>query len=397
LNTRPESTRPRFLISLALLLGLFAIVRMATLSAETPTLVGDDFDAAFAPSDDPNAADSAKGSGSTTIDSNEKGKSPATLPTSASTSATDGEKAASTKPLVTINRSTPASVNDLRTIQSAIQQATEKGLPATVGVRINGTFGSGVIVTEDGYVLTAGHVVARPGRDATIIMPDGKEHKAKTLGMNANMDSGMLKITDEGKYPHVELGHSADLKIGQWCITLGHPNGLQLNRPPVLRAGRILTMRDDAIETDCTIVGGDSGGPLLDTNGRVIGIHSRISDDVIDNYHVPIDTFRDTWDHLAAGDQWGDGPRPGGSVLGINGRTDPKGCRLARVFPDYPAYKAGLQVGDIIVGFGDESIKNLDDLQVLLNKHKPGEEITLSVLKGGDQKQDVKVKLARPE
>ena len=215
--------------------------------------------------------------------------------------------------------------------------------------------------------------------------------------MNANMDSGMLKITDEGKYPHVELGHSADLKIGQWCITLGHPNGLQPNRPPVLRAGRILTMRDDAIETDCTIVGGDSGGPLLDTNGRVIGIHSRISDDVIDNYHVPIDTFRDTWDHLAAGDQWGDGPHRGGSVLGINGRTDPKGCRLARVFPDYPAYKAGLQVGDIIVGFGDDTIKNLDDLQVLLNKHKPGEEITLAVLKGGDQKQDVKVKLARPE
>ena len=140
MNTRPESTRPRFLISLALLLGLFAIVRMATLSAETPTLVGDGFDAALAPSDDPNAADSAKGSGSTTIDSNEKGKSSATLPTSASTSATDGEKAASTKPLVTINRSTPASVNDLRTIQAAIQQATEKGLPATVGVRINGTF-----------------------------------------------------------------------------------------------------------------------------------------------------------------------------------------------------------------------------------------------------------------
>ena len=73
---------------------------------------------------------------------------------------------------MTINRSTPASVNDLRTIQAAIQQAVEKGLPATVGVRIDGTFGSGVIVTEDGYVLTAGHVVARPGRD-------GHDHHAR--------------------------------------------------------------------------------------------------------------------------------------------------------------------------------------------------------------------------
>jgi serine protease Do len=264
-----------------------------------------------------------------------------------------------------------------------------------VGVSINGTFGSGVIVTEDGYVLTAGHVVARPGRDATIIMPDGKHLHAKTLGVNGNMDSGMLKITDEGKYPHVELGHSGDLKLGQWCITLGHPNGLQVNRPPVVRAGRILYLRDDAIESDCTIVGGDSGGPLLDTAGRVIGIHSRISDDVIDNFHVPIDTFRDTWDHLANSDHWG-GQRDGGAVLGINGRTDPKGCRITRVFSDYPAAKAGLQTGDIIAHFADESVKGLDDLQVLLVKHKAGEEITLAVLRG-EESMDIKVKLARQE
>jgi serine protease Do len=399
LNTRFQSSRPRFLFSLALFLGLLAILRLASLSAiDIPAADGDSLEAGFATADDQSGDPAAKPSGSTTINSNEKSKTPSAIPTSTSsvtTVTTSGEGSTASKPLVSITRSTPATVNDLRTIQSAIQQAVEKALPATVGVSIAGTFGSGVIVTEDGYVLTAGHVVARPGRTATIIMPDGKHLTAKTLGMNANMDSGMLKITDEGKYPHVELGHSGDLKIGQWCITLGHPNGLQPNRPPVLRAGRILMMRDDVIETDCTIVGGDSGGPLLDTNGRVIGIHSRISDDVVDNYHVPIDTFRDTWDHLAAGDQWGE-LRPNSAVLGVNGKTDSKGCRLVRVFPDYPAFKAGLQVGDIIVGFGDDAVKSLDDLQVLLNKHKPGEEIALSVLKG-DQKQEVKLKLARPE
>ena len=228
-------------------------------------------------------------------------------------------------------------------------------------------------------------------------MPDGKELKAKTLGMNANMDSGMLKITDEGKYPHVELGHSGDLKIGQWCITLGHPNGLQPNRPPVLRAGRILTMRDDAIETDCTIVGGDSGGPLLDTNGRVIGIHSRISDDVIDNYHVPIDTFRDTWDHLAAGDQWGDGPDRADRCWASTVGPIPRAAGWCEFFPITQRIKPACRWATSSLPSATTRSRSLDDLQVLLNKHKPGEEITLAVLKGGDQKQDVKVKLARPE
>ena len=402
MNTRSDSLRPRFLFSLTLFLGTLAILRMASLSAiETPPAEIDVVDAGISTADEQNGQigeSPAKPDGSTTIDSNdskEKPKSPA-IPTSTSSTANSAiETPPAVKPLVAISRSTPATVNDLRTIQSAIQQAVEKALPATVGVSIRGTFGSGVIVTEDGYVLTAGHVVARPGQSATIIMPDGKQLAAKTLGMNAAMDSGMLKITDEGNYPHVELGHSGDLKIGQWCITLGHPNGLQPNRPPVLRAGRILMMRDDVIETDCTIVGGDSGGPLLDTNGRVIGIHSRISDDVVDNYHVPVDTFRDTWDYLAAGEAWGD-PYSARVLLGINGRSDPKGCRIVRVPPNYAAESAGLRVGDIIVALGDKPVRSLDDLQVLLNRFKPGEEVTLSVLKGGDQKQDVKVKLSRP-
>src|SRR5262249_42186342 len=182
------------------------------------------------------------------------------------------------KPLVAVTKNSPTSVADLQAIQSGIQQAVEKGVPATVGVSIYGSFGSGVIVTEDGYVLTAGHVAWAPGRDATVIFPDGKHVKAKTLGVNRDKDSGMLKITEPGKYPHVELGHSSDLKLGQWCVTLGHPGGFVKDRPPVVRAGRILYSRDDAIGTDCTIVGGDSGGPLLDTAGRVIGIDSRISD-----------------------------------------------------------------------------------------------------------------------
>ena len=325
-----------------------------------------------------------------------------TVPASAAPAEGSGKSTAA-KPLVTITKSTPATVADLQTIQAAIQQAAAKGIPATVGINIGGAFGSGVIVSEDGYILTAGHVVGRPGRDANIIFPDGKRVYAKTLGVNRDMDSGMLKITEEGKYPFVELGHSGDLKLGQWCVTLGHPGGFFKDRPPVLRAGRILYTRDDAIGTDCTIVGGDSGGPLLDTSGRLIGIHSRISDGITDNYHVPIDTYRDTWDRLAKGEAWGGPQSPGGPLLGINGLTVPQagetttaGCKVTDVFPDTPADDAGLARDDIIVSFNGVSITSLESLQTQIAKQKIGDEITLSILRGDDKK-EIKIKLARRE
>jgi serine protease Do len=164
-----------------------------------------------------------------------------------------------------------------------------------------------------------------------------------------------------------------------------------------------LYAHDDAIGTDCTIVGGDSGGPLLDTAGRVIGIHSRISDGVTDNYHVPIDTFRDTWDRLAKGDLWGGPPQPGGPLLGINGQTLPQngqteaaGCKVTDVFPNTPADQAGLVRDDIIVSLGGESVTSLDGLQALIAKHKAGDEVAV-VIQRGAEKKELKVKLGRRE
>ena len=244
-------------------------------------------------------------------------------------------------------------------------------------------------------------MLSAPGHEATIIFPDNKRVRAKTLGVNHAIDSGMLKIIDEGKYPHVELGRSADLKLGQWCVTLGHPGGFNKDRPPVVRAGRILYARDDAIGTDCTIVGGDSGGPLLDMSGRLIGIHSRISDDVTDNYHVPIDTYRETWDRLVKGDDWGGPPAPGGPLLGINGQTVPRlgetgqaGCKVTDVFPRTPADQAGIARDDVLISFGGDNVASLDSLQALIAKRKAGDEVTVVILRDGEKK-ELKVKLGR--
>ena len=295
---------------------------------------------------------------------------------------------------ISVSKNIPASAADLLNLQAAIEQAKEIGLPATVGISIGGTFGSGVVVTEDGYVLTAGHVVGNtPGRDATIIFADGKKAPAKTLGADHDMDSGLVKITKEGKYPHVEMGHSGDLKLGQWCVTLGHPNGLKEGRPPVLRMGRVWYARDDAIGTDCAIVGGDSGGPLLDTDGRVIGIHSRISEGIIENFDVPIDTFRDNWERLAKGEIWGGPQAP---LLGVDGETDSQGCKVTRVHQGFPAARAHLELDDIITHLDGEVVTGMRSLRLMISKHKFGDEVTLSVLRG-EEKMELKIKLDRPQ
>ncbi len=295
----------------------------------------------------------------------------------------DGGGSGRTRPVAALTKGAPESAEDLAAIQNAIEEVVKKDLPATVGVDINGVEGSGVIVTEDGYVLTAGHVSGMPGRDAYVILPDGKRVKAITLGANESVDSGMMKISEPGPWPHAEMGRSATLKPGEWCVALGHPGGFQRNRPPPVRAGRLILVRSDTLWTDCPLTAGDSGGPLFDSQGRVIGIHSRISDSLIANYHVPIDNYRESWERLAKGETWGGDPPRGGPMLGISGESHEKGCQVLNVFAGSAAAKAGLRVDDIITELSGENVTGIEGLQSLVAKHKVGEEVTLTVLRDG--------------
>ena len=198
----------------------------------------------------------------------------------------------------------PKNVDELKSIQAQVQKVAAKVVPCTVGVQIGAARGSGVIVSEDGIVMTAGHVVGRPGQDVDFFFADGTTAKGKTLGVYKTADAGLMKITEGGKWPFVEKGQSGDLKLGAWCVAVGHPLGYQKERPPVVRVGRILRSGETVIQTDCSLVGGDSGGPLFDLEGRVIGINSRIGGSTSANFHVPVDIFHDRWDRLVKGDSW---------------------------------------------------------------------------------------------
>src|SRR5207248_3919802 len=144
------------------------------------------------------------------------------------------------KPLPAVfSKANPENVADLKAVQEHVKEVVARVLPATVCIRVGGSSGSGVIVSADGYVLTAGHVSGEPGRDVTVIMPDGKTHKGKTLGGNGTIDSGMVRLNDKGPWPFVEMGKAADMKKGDWCVVTGHPGGFRPGRSPVVRVGRI--------------------------------------------------------------------------------------------------------------------------------------------------------------
>jgi serine protease Do len=300
--------------------------------------------------------------------------------------AAEDPKTAEVKPLhVALEKLAPESLEDLKAIQAQVQEVVQKVLPCTVGVRVGSAMGSGVIIREDGYVLTAGHVSGPPDREVTVILSDGRRIKGKTLGANRGIDSGLIKITAEGKWPFAEMGKSADLKKGQWCVATGHPGGYKPSRPPVVRLGRVLGVTDRLVQTDCTLVGGDSGGPLFDMQGRVIGIHSRIGGPIIANIHVPVDTYHTTWDRLAKAEIWGSqigGRGPNGAYLGFQVNGESKDCRVSEVASGAPAEKAGFKVDDVITQFDGQKITNSEDLVSRIRWKRPGDEIAVEVLRG---------------
>lgn len=285
-------------------------------------------------------------------------------------------------------KASPENLDDLKAFQKQVRAVTDKVVPTTVCLLVGGASGSGVIVSEDGLIMTAGHVSGTPGKEISVILHDGREVKGKTLGRWAGIDSGMAKITTEGKWPYAELGTSKDLKAGQWVISTGHPGGYKKGRPPVVRVGRLGLVTDSMLQSDCTLVGGDSGGPLFDMSGKVIGIHSRIGEPIVANVHVPADTYKETWDGLVRGVSLGE------AYLGVRADVDAKNCKVGEVTKDAPAEKAGLKPGDVIVKFDNKPVASYPDMVKLLRMYKAGEEVPLEVQRG-DETRELKVTLGK--
>lgn len=298
------------------------------------------------------------------------------------------------------------SASTLKETEEKVQEIARKTLPATVALipggpaRRFGT-GTGVIVNEDGLILTAAHVSMEMNEKVTVIFPDGKRAKGKVLGMDYSRDAGMVQITEKGKkYPFVELGDDRLLEKNDWTIALGHAGGFQSDRTPPVRLGRVIQNNAKRfLMTDSALIGGDSGGPLFDIDGKLIGIHSNIGFSLMQNNHVPISTFMENWDRLLKGERWGgfDGlvKNPDRPVIGaeVADPAEGSGALIGDIIPKSPAEKAGLQKGDIVIKADDLEVGNRDSLLAVIRQRKAGDELNL-VVKRDDTEKKVKIKLA---
>lgn len=255
----------------------------------------------------------------------------------------------------------PTTLEQLRFMERKFAEIAEQVKAATVNIQIAGSQGSGVVISSDGYILTAAHVIGRPNQTAKVTFIDQsgieKEFEAETLGSDTRDDSGMLKIKEkEGEeFPYLNIAISDELKEGQWVMAIGHPGGIDKARGLVVRIGRIIDLNNRSIRTDCTLVGGDSGGPLIDMNGDVIGIHSRIGSKLVDNLHVPSDVYSRNWDMLAKGIVIDGKPSLGLSVVDDTNEVE-------SVTPEGAADLAGVQKGDRIVSLGSIPIEDKQDI-----------------------------------
>jgi serine protease Do len=269
------------------------------------------------------------------------------------------------------------SIADLRALEHKMRATLERVSPCVVAV----SGGSGVVVSEDGLVLTVAHVAQRAGRRVSLTFPDGRRVAGRTLGNDAGVDAGLIKITEDGEWPYVEMGTSDDLTGGQWCLALGYPVTFERGKLPAARIGRVLRNEPTTIVTDCTIMGGDSGGPLFDADGKVIGIGSRCDNRLTINIHVPVDCYRQFWERLVASEDF-NSQTEDVAFLGVVPAEDTDTAEIAEVFEDSGAAKAGIAVGDVILRFDGTDVGRTDQLPRLIRKRRPGDEVEVEVRRG---------------
>jgi serine protease Do len=281
-------------------------------------------------------------------------------------------------------------------LEKQIQTTIQKVLPACVGVTEArqggvGSF-SGIIVTPEGHILSAGHAV-RSGNEYTVHLADGRRATAVGLGVNRWIDCALLKIKDRGDWPHVEMGQSADLVKGQAVFSVSHPGVFRADRGPVVRFGHVVlpqTIPLGMIQSTALMEPGDSGGPLLDLKGRVVGIRSQIRQSLSENYDVPVDSYRLYWDRLNEPNDFEVDSIPGLPDPGFTARRSRRGgSRVVTVKEDSVAAKADLQEDDIITRvngkqgtawnlIADEYLNGKREFELDVTRGEAREKLTLS-------------------
>jgi S1-C subfamily serine protease len=284
-----------------------------------------------------------------------------------------------------------AAVVSVGMARRAPEQWRRRGMPEMRGA------GSGVVIAPDGYILTNSHVVSRADR-IEIRLQDGRELQATPVGDDPHSDLAVVRV-QETKLPSADLGDSSALRVGQLVIAIGNPLGFQatvttgvvsaLGRTLRAETGRLI---ENVIQTDAALNPGNSGGPLVDFRGRVVGVNTAVimgSQGIC--FAIPSSTAR--W---VASQLIHDG-RVRRAYLGVSGQTvrlqrrevieyavsTPTAVRVIEVQPNTAASDAGLQPGDLLTKVGDVTVASVEDLQRALGRHAIGEPLVVEFMRGG--------------
>ncbi len=251
--------------------------------------------------------------------------------------------------------------------------------------------GSGFIVGSDGIILTNAHVVANAGK-VTVKLKDRREFEAKVLGQDEASDVAVVKI-DAKDLPTVHLGQPGAVKVGEWVVAIGAPFGFDNSVTAGIVSALGRNLPDDSyvpfIQTDVAVNPGNSGGPLFNLNGEVIGINSQIYSSSGGyegiSFAIPIDVAMNVSRQLQASGHVTRG-RLGVGIQDVDqalaqsfGLDVPRGALVSNVESGGPAEAAGLKAGDVILAFGDQQIESAGQLPSIVAAVAPGKEVELKV------------------
>jgi serine protease Do len=251
--------------------------------------------------------------------------------------------------------------------------------------------GSGFIISSDGLILTNAHVV-RDAREVMVKLADRRELKAKVLGSDQATDIAVLRVTAQD-LPTVQFGDPKTLQVGDYVLAIGAPFGFEQTVTAGIVSAKGRSLPGDTyvpfIQTDAAVNPGNSGGPLFDADGNVVGINAQIYSQTGGYqglaFAIPIDVALHTKDQIVATGH-ASHARLGVMVQDLDqaladsfGLARPDGALVSSVAPDSPAAKAGLQAGDVITQVNDTPVKRAGDLSSQIGMNKPGTKVSLKV------------------
>lgn len=272
-------------------------------------------------------------------------------------------------------------------------------IPQQPGQQVVQGLGSGFLISTDGLILTNAHVIDQ-GQEVQVKLTDRREFKAKVLGADRLSDVAVLKI--EGKdLPSVKLGNPANVRVGEPVLAIGSPFGFENSVSSGIISAKSRSLQNDSvvpfIQTDVAVNPGNSGGPLFNLRGEVIGINSQIYSKTGGfqglSFAIPIDIAMKIQDQITRTGRVTRG-RLGVSTQDVTqaladslGLKKPQGGLVNWIDRGGPAERAGLRAGDVIVRLGDTEIRQSADLPGLISNLKPGSSVTLEVVRNGATKQ----------